>query len=430
MTNAERQKYRAPCQGWTSLLRPTLGGCWNNWNNSEATISRFQNTTLTTDYANPPGDDISLYSRPSDPAFYPDCASEPTCGDGLNGFPYCDIPNTGSPDISGTGSLRLTQGRYFQWLTHSGSASVADCAKLGFKNIQARKHWFGKEAYRSRSHGVWDAMILRLGYDQRCDCGHHNEDTAAIDTKYRTITANATARHWFDDGDGYSFDYEAACSNTVTVDRYSGRVTTNCVSSSDEPSPTEGVLAAAQTAMAFADGNIQTIFGEFCIDTFGGLGDPTTVTVLGDNHFLCTWMVNTDLCDDPDCLSSTNYDTASYIVEFDADSMINYQHFGTKDGMTWIKLLDWTLTYNDTSFSYVYDYVDPTPDATGGWEIDANGSLSDAYTATMLKADIDTLLSQWSLTNDTIYPWRTDLNINGVNAHPTAKIWCLTILPA
>ncbi len=158
-------------------------------------LQQWINTTRVVDYNNPPtSSGIPPYQRPEQ-VTAPNCSPyypPYICGNGINGNPYCNKPDSSSflscPSSSASSSI-VYSGNYFNCFT-TGSASIAcgqPVVEIGFKNVYANKAWQGKYAYTSHMNGAFDH------FDWCSDniCSYQNIYNTPDTTKYLALSATS-----------------------------------------------------------------------------------------------------------------------------------------------------------------------------------------------------------------------------------------------
>jgi len=376
----------------------TFGGCFQHYTSASVGIPIFENTTLTPGLglADPP---IAPYPRP-DYENLPSCDAwyGQACGDGINGHFYCGKADPAT-DILGTGT-QVEQGLYYNYYTETTATMSADSCepKYGFKNVAAKKQWHGTPRYTSRDYNQSDYLAEEGG------CNFHGNDALPEGVNYLTLTINAA--YTLDDSMPSPVDYEGQWNQTVSVNRYSGQRTVTANSSST--AGYEYIIPVIRTAGLQAQTTITYL--EELIYAAGGVypvqwdirGTPTVSTQTGPNGWTWEWY-------DPDYPTELQYK-----CEFDLDSHViisdySQKHNGSLESEQTYSVIVTTYEYTDTTFNYTSINTFHYYGAIGNVATTTvTGVLSDPYTSRQLYDDFINLLNQWDMTDDLLYPWRTN----------------------
>jgi hypothetical protein len=249
----DRRKYCNEVTASTPI--PFLFGCFQHYLTSSNNVRLLRNTTVVPNYANPATPaTIPPYERVVERITNCAAYDNYVCGNGINGNLYCDAPPTESITSSEETSSAFAVGKYLNYYVETDeSASFAQCKEYGFKNVVASKIFQGRIPYNS---GYWGAKDT---FNEDCSCSYRQFDTeSAIHTQYLTMVVSAS---WSEDWefttypysgesedccDGFEsctvdattidqYSYSASMEQVISVDRYSGNLTTTCTSQSASP---------------------------------------------------------------------------------------------------------------------------------------------------------------------------------------------------
>ncbi len=401
------QDLRTPCGGKQTI--GTLAGCFGHYRTSEISKSTYTNLTKVTDYSSGSTNihGIDPYERPIRYRIE-DCFGSPDCGTDIlgNGLPGCDFPPSKSLNTA-SHALYVTQGKFVNsFQTASSIINFADCAKVGYKSINAKKAWFGRFGYTSE---MW-LMPDSVTYD--CKCSTTNEHSQSDEVKFLGNVGHASATFTADAGS------ETPTVTTFTLDmssnvaRYSGNRTATCVTASNEETASQGLINLCYDAISFGNNNIGAIGGQFCFTQLeshfpSGIiehyGYPHIVTQISATAYNLYWSQSYTVCDNEEC-SEFHDEVADYVsVDIDWQHYFRMQvyepyYFGV--------VVDFALEYSNQSWFLDYMGKDGSPFLFySTTEVHAYGSLNTQYTSNDVYADIKHLLSQWDMADDVKYPW-------------------------
>jgi hypothetical protein len=288
-------------------------------------------------------------------------------------------PNAMSSTVGTGASLALT-------FNHQAE-SVAQCKKIGFKNVQAMRQWHGQPGYFYP--GGANATVENYTCPGDDDCSttfYYGYNNSAPQTKYTTLEWSCT----WDDPDTGTDTY----SGSVSVNPESGILTVNSYDGGD------GTAEAAATATYNMN-----------IFSFDAVSQAYSVSSAAYN-WLCSSAPgetqNTG-CDGTGmasgCLDGDVFDpysTASWSSSAGSFSgTVNTIYLSDTDTYYFNATLDVT----DSSLSIS---ISITPEDESTKTFTATVNLYDANSSSTILDDITTLLDEWDLTNDQVYPWRMD----------------------
>ncbi len=365
MPGGSRSPYRPPC-GYSADDPEIfwLGYPHQHFRDSENGIAKYKNTTAVPNYQDPScptyaGANIPPYSRLN--TDFSDCqTSDTNSGHGTD----CDIFCGPWPDPPFDG---YTDNAYAPY-DPAETVNLATCRKIGFKNVIARKAWHGRYGFTTQT-------------DQCCtptddDCCSHPESDSPPTTKYRTLSWSITATVRNHSGAASSTTV-TTLSGSCTVDRYSGVVSySDIIAKAVENLDTGGETDVCTT-------NLCTLEN----DCFGTIdADSLANALLSAVNAFCVNPVSQSF----DGSGTPNDDIIAATGAYANGTLV------------------WTA--DETSYSRVFTDVNSGDDSTDWMDYSISATLSDPYTSDDLNDDLDDLLAEWHLDNDTQLPWRTDLN--------------------
>jgi hypothetical protein len=375
--------YRAKCSASGS---PQLGNC-NTWpvTSGSGVFPLYENLTRVDDYTDVSPTGIPPYSRPRDTRELPSCAGGIICDYGLDpGNPLCgewDI--TGEPGnlifACNGGDASIGKNCYHKT---SGFLDYRNCnPRVGFKNVQAQKNWQGRFGFTSHD-SVPAFSFLRSGCG---GCSYEPPQPTADQTKYLTIHYNGTYSSVGDDPHNYS----ASIDKQQSVGRYNGIVTLDGCSTGAS-GPTEdgkgAFLAIASNALGLGASSQQSCAGLYFeqLVLYSVDESEETISALARSFSISRGSATIS--------SSFDFNAGTYSLSYSAP------------GNSYTE----TLSVGSTSVNYdfVNDYISSV--YTFHDERHYSAALSNPYTASEVISDLTGLLAHWPLSDDVIYPWRTD----------------------
>lgn len=435
-----------------------FGGCFNHWKDAEVSLSLWENVTKVPDWQKTDGfshtfqpDGIAPYARNKrNPSI---CFPVANCGDydaepdmHDPSEPSCELPTTTSYKHCTGDAVTVYQGQLwncFHKTTSSINFSTCD-RKEGWKQIYAKKVWHGKPPYTERggAKGSIDSM------EYCCGCSYLGPIwTPQVTTKYRTISTTGHIHNTgtdFSGGGPITFDWTGDASSTIIVGRYTGNMTGTCVSSSTVTGTGDPVQDArlqslyagtAVSVMNFASNDINALVGIACgyynFET-NAFGAPHSVSG-GGVAYTITWLNGTEINSPPGQPDVLTYDLAAGTVTFDG---YQSQFPLGGGGLATTHTQHFEYSISETDMSYLGQFRGTTAFDDGAYEESMTSHLSDPYTEAEVEADVEYLLSQWDMGDDTLYPWRGDFNFGYApilcyNEKPTPTVPqpCPGILP-
>jgi hypothetical protein len=366
--------YRPRCTNETIL--PAFGNCRTSPTPSGiGLVPATINVTRVEDYTNTSATGIPPYPRPN-PSL-PSCATSPDCT--TSGLPKCGEWQATGVNPSGIFACAsgVTAIDYNCFQSTTGLIDLRVCRKLGFKNVQARKVW----------HGLWGNMAPEWGASDKfggietpCECAHQSYQATPSDTKYLSYFATATnTRLLAPVADG-------TVSRATTVNPLNGVTTLTECSSGGDDSLLFGALAYLYNNIGVTNA---TLVNKFCTDTDGSwaLSYSPGVSLSG--------------------MLSGGSQIAYAVLTFGATMTYERSNYDLSVG-DYTDRTRYTLT--NTTFDILTEQW--TSLGSGGNtkvnEQSLHTELSDPYTTGQVYSQLTGLLNHWDLTNDLIYPWRSD----------------------
>lgn len=356
------EPYRKPCGGkWVAWT-----GCAEHYDASENHFRVYNNVTKVPDPNTEDVDPVSPYSRIScdiDPEAY---TLEPRCGQ------YVTIP----PLACAEDVLTVIDNCY-EASDPPTYRDFSSCHKFGFKNLQAWKMWHGRFGFIYQRGTGLPCPVFDGGTETEESSSLCNYTTAQYSpplTRFRHLDVVFTKTVWevlSEIARKWVYTYSA----TVSVDIY-GNITAS-----------GNILSTTQTNYD-PDGS-----------TSDSPIEPTEGAPSPDLDFVNATCVSpsstTDEVGTTTTVTASETEATTTVQGVDTDIYIGYGggYFTTApidgDG-------------NPSTFWQTINLIDSTATAT----------LSVPYTSDDVNADVDSLLNDhWDLSNDALYPWRTDENV-------------------
>jgi hypothetical protein len=412
-TGKNRPPYRVPCAGgggsWT-----TGGAVHQHGDARHIAIPVFTNVALVADYRHPSDPayvgSLPPYAREAatllDGLCVPDpnadCQSVP-CGEYDEEVPC--LPPCGSwvrEDILACGGGQVSS-QYNCYVAAETTEDRSVCRKRGFKVVQARKVWHGRV-------GFFEVDGCATEYPDPCFCNVEPEHTAPPSTHYLffsvTCALSEEVVNWvaspipdtdpqeFEEAQSESFTNSESLSYTIAIDRYSGvRTLSSCSRSVTAPPDYTGFPGFLFGGTPGGEDFAWPAFGnaERMVDMFARM-----------TYFCGAWR------------KASNAHSTS--------EMESLWKGAIEAALTDVDIVTNTATASasntELSFSAEWELVHIFDELEGNNGIDWSGTasftigLGGPYTAQQNQDDVDELLAQWDLTDDAIYPWRTDGNTN------------------
>jgi hypothetical protein len=301
---------------------------------------------------------------------------------------YQTLP--GSPNVltEGSGS-GATCDITFQLQTEN----ISTCQKIGFKNVQAKRQWHGQPGFFWGGSEVLDYCCT----DNANVTFYWGESLDAPQTKYTTLEWDCKV-HADSSGGFPSFDDEF--SGSVSVDPNSGVLTVNSYVPGDTSSPDS---AQEWFAGSVSGGYGYNVFGD-AYDWASYISFPYGTGIDGGT-LSCTDSGITDNAGEgqpPWAYSEWSSSAGS----FTGTQYALYNYVGDEAYDMYQ-----TVTISDSSMTFELMFNMGVQNEDGSWPYHTTTitvTLSGSNTADDLLSDINTLLDEWDLTDDAVYPWRND----------------------
>ena len=285
--------------------------------------------------------------------------------------------------------------------------SLAQCKKIGYKNVQAKRQWHGTPGF------YFDAPTEAYYCPIEGDCvsgtycnpaPYQSYSNTASQTKYGSVSYNITVDYNVAcvPSSSYTDTYEAS----LSVNPQSGVVTVN--SGSFGCGTASGYAGLMGTTPA---GWIGIIYNPpspgFAFPGCGVSEGDTMVMSCDESSY--TWTISDGSGDETTVSASWTITATSFDY--------NYSHSITGEdacggGLITYDTVAITLSITDSSMSYSnVAYLDPSYCENCGEpyaSVYITASFSNGISAGSILSDIDTLLGEWDMTDDALYPWRTD----------------------
>lgn len=362
---------------------------------SETTVTLKPNSTEVTNYdytGAGPADPVTRvpYARPA--TQHDGCSDDVVCGGPGDGLPFC------GPQV-------VTNVFGDDYLFDFAAFRPFKCMKYGFKNVMGRRFWHGYQAGGFRGENYFGSSTTVVDDDHPFTA----LTSYVFSTPYRTPAQNkycslaATASHASIAGTGAGCEGEVSCSYSrsiiISVSPSTGIKTVSSTSTYDPCDGSHCHSIFADPAVLFAQINASYndwtsgLRARFAFDA--GL---YTVSEYGDNFFTYT--------DNSNGLVAyhAEWDLSAGTFAYDIYSVLSSSCDDTGTG-SWGVAESLRVSIGETSFSFVLTNTDDG----GAQRVDTvTATLSDANNGPDLVDDIYTMLAYWDLTDDLLYPWRTD----------------------
>ena len=339
----------------------------------------------------------------------PNVGDAPDCSDyfgnvcGYNGSDMpCGIPQTWELN-TGSAQVVIKSGIYSNgYVTSSVTESIFN-PDYGFKVIFSNKAWHGVLKYTSRQYNAPDS------FDACGECVWHNDDTGNNETiRYLTMDGVCNVTRY--GIDGVTVEDTGYGSFTTNINRYSGDYdVTNCYSSSTDG---DGYYATvAMDNIGGVGGNCTNVYGKYLYN-YGqnnmNYGLPMSITGSGGN-WTVVWLDSYY----PDGITQTFF-TASILTingYYSTTNIIYGAFYGLDGGIYLGTRFSETLSFSDTTYSYVSYFSAESIIYGGTTVVNVTGNLTNPYTVYDVQTDLIYLAGQSRLGDDRLYQWRTDGNL-------------------
>lgn len=302
--------------------------------------------------------------------------------------------------------------------TDGDQVNFAVSKKSGFKNVQGKRNWHGTFGWTAPESGCPTNF---------CDDGPGWQayQSNASQTKYLTITVDASFEMSWDDEDGTTiFNVSSAASGARTVDANSGEITSTISTSEDdshEPDPAGGSGGEIQT-LHVENGAGWRLEDSGVVDFASGLSSNMDGISATDAHCDHVAMPGNDFFGGGSELQTLIADWNGEHPDFPFDAITDPNNYDSTVNFTGAGAppatyrISWARS--GTVYSWDVEYTASVTDELGRTftsSVSFTGSLtlSNPNPADTVLSDIETnLLSLWPLNDDELYPWRTDLKVS------------------
>ena len=415
-------------------------GCRTHHATADIIVTRYANNTQVPNYVIG-GANIAVYERWNNDETLPTCATAPSCV--TNGVPCEAWIGTDQNSVSTQYTMIAGQVNTApQTWAQNGTENFAVCHKRGWKSVHARRHWHGVVGWTSADY-TDPATVLLCSYELT-DCNSVNPGgTGYIPTyasspyvpyapspdqvRYRTCAWSVTY-DFISSWDSYFFgnndEYSCTASGSRTVDANSGEKT-NGVSTAevDTHSVVSGGTTTTTTTANIVNGydSVAGSYGHTSrTDAVVGMDFHNSLPIIQDGEYAGKSLAEaidywntyemTALCATP------TYDAHFFNPITDNNSFSTQTVTRVTTTVTSSLTVFWHRTATVFTWNFEFKQWD---NITGGVGNDVKFSgtvtLSDPskpnYTASGnydVMADINGLLANWPLNDDSLIPWRTD----------------------
>ena len=344
-----------------------------------------------------------------------------------------------------------------------GLVDLSNCHKTGFKNAQARKEWYGRWGFTHDDPYSSLVCNATIGGVSHTVTPREGPFSSPDQTKHRmvevTLTTGISDHYTYNVHDELptvpadcpevtclpSAGYPSLCvghtetpttiNRSALIDRYSGKITygdngtAGTTAEEGYIGEVDGITTAAMASAwstlvstAFDDTTFTALYGDTTSESGEPAGYPTATVGYYMLKYIATGLPfltsSIDLVNG--VMETRYYDGSGYPTTVD-----RYQWSATSATRThhvysmWLDLPD--LVLGQDHFGYCVELeteegapIYHVPSHVAGWT--ATATLSVPYYANVqsdptkanVKADMVTLLGYCDLTNDKVYPWRTD----------------------
>jgi len=426
--------WRPPADGWSVPPKIFFGGLYQHIRPALNNLPRFQNNTQVTLQTNEVG---SPATRINPQALVANCNVTDTSG--LPEVPWIGLAdNQYLPPVLG-GNLTNT----FQ---QNGTDSFGQTARQrGFKNVQAVRQWHGCFGWLSQD--APSPVANTLCVSEVCDCQNNPPPGSGLtcggdptpgssyyntynttsytpfqarpdQTKYTQVTWSVSYDESSTDTDGNVSEVNSTGGGAVSVDAYSGKLTSSLATSeTDTNTPNVGPPDIIKHVVNGYDSVTNTYGNESFVDGIIGndfhSGYPPAIASQDLFSFVNWWSngqcgltLTVGANPLPPVTDPNNYDASLNFSTPSFDVPTNINH--------WTIHVKWSRTA--TEFSWIFSYHNWCTTTDGSTpslirsdiEFSGSATLSNPNTAADVYADVKNLLGYWNLADDAQYPPRTD----------------------
>ena len=327
-----------------------------------------------------------------------------------------------------------------QTFAQAGTVDLGVARKRGFKNVQAQRFWHGSPPL-NYACGVAD-LILKCD----ADCGYHMAEPfhgTFPQTKYLSKVATVSIVKSSSCASGscdcssyggmdalYPYAYSVSSTHGSTVNPQSGvyTITNNTdgtVQSCNYDINSGGDCLSATLSAPFVPPELSALWGiagmsyNSIVAHFTGFINPVVGTVT--------------------CSDGVWVETVSGVVAQDWSvapgnfvrhiyGMVNQSCQTDPGTFVYGVVMEETCVVDETSMTYTKTLYNTSPDPQGTTVITVEVTLGSPNPASDVYTDLETLLDQWRLDDDLLYPWRLDGN-TGVAPFVTRNEVSVVVVP-
>ena len=402
--------YRAPADGWPRKIYST--GLYSNIEESLNGLARYANNTQITLQPGQVG-------RPmTKPQLLPTSGCERQL---KNGMPYgywIGIYGDGSylPSILG--------GRLKNTFAQNGTTDRgANCRQRGGKWVQAGRSWHGAPGWLSHEAGL-SVVDTFCNPPASCDSGtvtvpsYESYQPNADQKRYRTVSFNITLTKLLrdDGGDPNSTQkYVSTMTGSRTVDFNSGQIASSQLTTEDDYDLYTTGSGVTTTQVKHVSGGVGWTLAGDGVTQIPSTGMTTLLDAFPLNLYGTNLPTTLAGVSPTDLLGFISYWNTTYpsntiaaftnLASYSASSTVTFPGDGSAG-----ESCDLSMSRNDTNLTW--NFMDQVTDFDGGiatlLNLEVSMTLSDENDASAVYADAQTLLNYWPLSNDALYPFRTD----------------------
>lgn len=405
--------YRIPCGGI-----PYYCGVYAHASGSVPAPIYTYNATVPDPAGGPPIPPYERYEAEPGICYTPDCSSQvclPWLGSGEGNSALLPQYTLASGQVNTAPASFASSG--------TDTVNFAACHKRGFKNVAARRQWHGMYGWLSPDQSTSSYCPTGSG---GCLSGVFNAGL----TGYRPYVAAPDQTHYLTFTTALTYastntsqlstvSVAAASSGYATVNPHSGETTSTInTTETDTTSPATGSPYVTANISHGVDsvsgyGFVATVLDGLAMANvssgFNPLNAGTTLDqeVTNFNNIICQLIADSD----PTLGTYTLLPPVTSLNDYASATGSLVYNLGGGNTLTNTVTLSWSRTNTVYTFSYAYSSiysVIPNDQANTTLDISGTLTLSDPNPAASVYADAVSLLSNWPLNDDALYPWRTD----------------------
>ncbi len=424
--------YRAPCAG--SVLCGN-GPRYQHWKASEQNIEVWLYNALVPDYATE-GNYIAPYERPTPGGG--SCYSTDTCPDPTSDYPPC-VPWIGTMDCQYLQTADASHPVPVSWAA-DGTVNLATCHKYGYKNVQARRQWHGAPGFFwNGGQGFYSCTTTdeTSGLDVNCFTAFTPYSNSAPQIKYKTcaVSCTYTESDYIDNDGTVAQTYNDSYSGSLSVDPLTGLLAGSGAATGNEWDTNAAVAWLKNITIT----NATDWFNQPACALYGedNVGCPDSQYWASAPPFLCDQIDNYEtesgdlvyyksyeITDNSWSTYSPVQDDEGHFIGTQEECSGSWSIDGSSASFSYTNVdetlgtLTISATITDSQFDYSYSYQPyygiygfppyPPEGSTYSQQFTCTLTFSNTNTADNVQADIAGLLDYWDLSDDSLYPWRTD----------------------